>query len=60
MLPLILVVDDDPQLRALLVRFITDEGYATVTASNGEEALAAVAREAPDLILLDVEMPVMD
>ena len=60
MIPLVLVVDDDAQLRALLVRFLTDEGYATVTASNGEEALAAVRREAPDLVLLDIEMPVMN
>ncbi|NJN17874.1 MAG: response regulator [Oscillochloris sp.] len=56
----ILVVDDDVSVRELLVRFLNREGYRTMTATNGVEALEAVAREAPDLILLDVTMPLLD
>lgn len=55
----ILVVDDDVQVRNLLVRFLEDEGYATIVASNGREALAAASRDI-DLIILDVDMPVMN
>ena len=60
MTPLILVVDDDSHVRNLLVRFLAEEGYPSIVATNGEEALAIVKREPPDLILLDVDMPVMD
>lgn len=50
----VLVVDDDPGVRALLTRYLEMEGYDVVVASNGHEALDALANEAPDLILLDV------
>ncbi len=56
----ILVVDDDPAIVEVLTRFLLREGYAVVTARNGVEALEKVAREQPDLILLDVTMPEMD
>ena len=56
----VLIVDDEPQNRRLLEAMLRPEGYATITASSGAEALAAVARSAPDLILLDVMMPDMD
>ena len=56
----VLVVDDDVQVRNLLVRFLHDEGYATIAASNGREALAAAGREAIDLVILDVDMPLMN
>ena len=56
----ILVVDDMPEIRELLGVYLVNAGYQVVTASNGQEALAAVAAEAPDLILLDVMMPVLD
>jgi putative two-component system response regulator len=56
----ILVVDDDPSIIDILVRILTRDGYTTVTASNGLEALEMVRQEAPDLILLDVTMPVLD
>jgi putative two-component system response regulator len=60
MLAQILVVDDEPSIVDVLTRFLTREGYAVVTASNGREALERVRQEQPDLILLDVTMPEMD
>jgi len=56
----ILVVDDAPEIRELLQAHLDDAGYQVLTASNGQEALAAVADHAPDLILLDIMMPVLD
>jgi len=55
----ILVVDDTPQNVKLLADLLGVKGYAVTTASNGEEALAKVAAEPPDLVLLDVMMPGM-
>jgi diguanylate cyclase (GGDEF)-like protein/PAS domain S-box-containing protein len=56
----ILIVDDESQNRNLLEALLKPEGYATATAGTGEEALTAVHRHPPDLILLDVVMPGMD
>jgi DNA-binding response OmpR family regulator len=56
----ILIVDDEPLNVDLLEQQLEDLGYDTVSAQNGQEALAKVASEAPDLILLDVMMPIMD
>jgi diguanylate cyclase (GGDEF)-like protein len=56
----ILIVDDEPQNRKLLEVLLAPEGYLTRTACTGDEALAAVAVERPDLILLDVMMPGLD
>ncbi len=56
----ILIVDDEPANCKLLEALLHPEGYSTQTASDGPEALAAVAARAPDLILLDVMMPSMD
>ena len=56
----ILIVDDEPQNRKLLEALLKPEGYATATAGTGEEALTAVHRHPPDLVLLDVMMPGMD
>jgi diguanylate cyclase (GGDEF)-like protein len=56
----ILIVDDEPRNRDLLEALLKPEGYITVTANSGEEALAMVAEKPPDLILLDVMMPGMD
>jgi putative two-component system response regulator len=56
----ILVVDDEPRIRDLLVRILLRDGYTPVIASDGVEALEIVAREAPDLILLDVKLPGLD
>lgn len=56
----ILIADDDPLLRALLVHRLSADGYEVSTAQDGGEALAAIREEAPDLIVLDALMPVMD
>lgn len=56
----ILIVDDDPFNVDYLEQELEDLGYETVSAANGQEALEKVAAEAPDLILLDVMMPVLD
>jgi len=56
----ILVVDDQPINVQLLKRKLEKEGLEVATAHNGQEALASVARDKPDLILLDVMMPDMD
>lgn len=56
----ILIVDDEPLNVDYLEQELEDLGYTTVSARNGREALEKVALEAPDLILLDIMMPVMD
>ena len=53
----ILVVDDTPANVKLLVDVLTAKGFAVTAAVNGEEALAQVAQDPPDLILLDIMMP---
>ena len=56
----ILIVDDEPLNVDYLEQELEELGYATISATNGQEALEKVATEAPDLILLDVMMPVLD
>lgn len=56
----ILVVDDEPAIVDVLTRFLSREGYSVITAANGLEALERVRQDPPDLILLDVTMPVLD
>lgn len=56
----ILIVDDEPFNVDYLQQELRDLGYETISAANGQEALQKAAAEAPDLILLDVMMPVMD
>jgi two-component system cell cycle response regulator DivK len=56
----ILVVEDQEDNRRILRDLLTSAGYEIVQAENGEEALAAAARERPDLILMDIQLPVLD
>jgi CheY-like chemotaxis protein len=56
----VLVVDDAPAIRELIAVNLELEGYAVDRAGDGEEALAAVARQRPDVITLDVMMPRLD
>ncbi len=56
----ILIADDEQQLALAVKIRLQSRGYQVVTASNGEEALEMAKQEHPDLIILDVLMPVMD
>ncbi len=56
----ILVVDDEPEMAAMISRYLLQEGYNTVTATSGSEALKLAARELPFAITLDIIMPDMD
>ena len=56
----VLVVEDDPGNRELLVRMLEKEGYQVSVAENGSVALESVIADTPSLILLDLMMPVMD
>ena len=58
--PVVLVVDDQPEILRLTETFLADVDCDVMTATNGEEALEVVARRAPDLVLLDYQMPRMD
>jgi two-component system response regulator MprA len=56
----ILIVDDDAPILRMLDRTFSAEGYAVETAADGGQALAAVERSAPDLVVLDVGLPGVD
>ena len=58
--PLILVVDDDPDILTAIGDILENEGYRVARARHGKEALERVRQERPNLILLDLMMPVMD
>ena len=58
--PLILVVDDEPQIRTLLRTTLMRCGYRVVEAENAREALNARAIDRPDLVLLDLGLPDRD
>lgn len=55
----ILIAEDEPKLREMLAELLTEEGYQVSTAADGEEAVELLARESPDLLLLDIKMPNM-
>ena len=56
----ILVVDDEPHVVELVAFNLRREGYTVVSANNGASALVSVEQERPDLIILDIMMPIMD
>jgi DNA-binding response OmpR family regulator len=53
----VLIVDDEPNIVTALEYLLTKNGYQVTVAPNGEEALAAVEQDRPDLVLLDIMMP---
>lgn len=55
----ILVADDEAGVRELLKQIFTDEGYRVITASDGEETLLKLSTESPQVLTLDIKMPVM-
>jgi DNA-binding response OmpR family regulator len=56
----ILIVDDDPGIRSSLSSFLARSGFEVLTAGDGEQGLETLAREHPDLVILDVLMPRLD
>ena len=56
----ILVVEDEEDNRQILRDLLATSGYEMVEANNGEQALAAVDQHRPDLILMDIQLPIMD
>jgi CheY-like chemotaxis protein len=58
--PRVLVVEDDADILSSLVEVIREEGFDVLSAANGYQALSQLEHEPPDLIFLDLMMPVMD
>ena len=58
--PMLLVVDDEPEINKLVARIFEKRGYRVTSALDGAEALAAVKRDRPDLIMLDLNLPKID
>ena len=56
----ILVVDDEATARGGLEKLLEQEGFTVVTAADGQQALAAAAESAPDVVVTDLKMPIMD
>ncbi len=56
----VLIVDDDPHIRELLAFALAKAGFSSREAGDGEEALAAIERVKPDLVVLDINMPKLD
>ena len=59
-MPTVLVVDDEPIVREVVVRYLQREGFATLEADDGERAREHLERESPDLVVLDVMLPGTD
>jgi len=58
--PLILVVDDEPKVARLARDYLEKNGFGVVTAADGQSALATARREKPDLVILDLMLPIID
>jgi CheY-like chemotaxis protein len=56
----ILIVDDEPIIRQLFQNILEREGHAVLVASNGREAIEMMRQRIPNLVMLDLQMPVMD
>ena len=56
----ILVVEDQPDNRQIIRDMLAPTDYEITEAENGEEALAAIAKQRPDLILMDIQLPIID
>jgi len=59
-MPKILCVDDDATLLLLYEEELSEEGYQVILAKDGKEALSKFVKEKPDLVVMDIRMPVMD
>jgi CheY-like chemotaxis protein len=58
--PVVLIADDNADIRAVLGVLLRGSGYGTVIADNGEQAVSLAAETLPDLVLIDMAMPKMD
>jgi two-component system, cell cycle response regulator DivK len=58
--PLILVVEDQPELRRLYVEQLQLSGFDVIEAGNGEDAITHTSAQAPDVVLMDLSLPVLD
>ena len=58
--PLVLIVDDSPDARAIYGEYLRYSGFRVITANNGQEGLAAAQAEWPAVIVMDLAMPLMD
>ena len=56
----ILIAEDDPVLRGVYEKKFSVNGYSIKTVKNGEEAVEMIEKEEPDILILDINMPVMD
>lgn len=56
----VLIVDDEQYIREFYEELLLQEGYDAITATNGQEALDQTMQQKPDLVLLDINMPIMD
>ena len=57
--PLVLVVDDEPQILRVMRASLPARGYEVITATNGEDAVAQIRKQVPDVVILDLVMPEM-
>jgi len=56
----VLVVDDEPDFRQLMTYWLESKGYSVLVAANGEGAIQQVKEKKPDVVFMDLRMPVMD
>ncbi|MBI4317439.1 MAG: response regulator [Chloroflexi bacterium] len=56
----ILVVDDEPEITRMVTKIMESRGHRITVATDGQEALAAIAREVPDVVILDLHLPKID
>ncbi|HAW13664.1 MAG TPA: fused response regulator/phosphatase, partial [Cellvibrionales bacterium] len=56
----VLIIDDDENVRHSIASYLRDSGYQTCEAADGEEGLATMAIEKPELVLCDLRMPKLD
>lgn len=56
----VLIVDDEPDVRRILLEILRDEGYQAIAAEDGSRALELAASRRPDIVLSDVAMPLLD
>jgi len=56
----VLIVDDDPDIREILKEVFRDQGFLVLTAANGGAAIRVLRTARPDVIVLDIHMPIMD